>query len=228
MSPMKFKTRLPLSGGSLEASGPFNDMPSQHAPASTTTVATAPPPPTQTQTQQDKSDGEVLASAFEAVAQVVRREIESLKRSIVGLETQMVRRMDSEKESLNAAISALRQELGSRASEMRESQQKAFGEMAEQSKASIVSLRGQFEQVRQQTTARAEEIKTDLERILTAKEQRFDKDLEAIGHRISGMKVELEQQMANAGRVSNLLNDIAHVFQDPKALPKDPQRGGAS
>jgi hypothetical protein len=45
---------------------------------------------------------------------------------------------------------------------------------------------------------------------------------------MSGMKVELEQQMANAGRVSNLLNDIAHVFQDPKALPKDPQRGGAS
>jgi myosin heavy subunit len=225
---MKFKTRLPLSGGSLEASGPFNDMPSQHAPASTTTVATAPPPPTQTQTQADKSDGEVLASAFEAVAQVVRREIESLKRSIVGLETQMVRRMDSEKENLNAAISALRQDLGSRASEMRESQQKAFGEMAEQSKASIVSLRGQFEQVRQQTTARAEEIKASVEQLVTAKEQRLEKEIEALTHRMSGMKVELEQQMANAGRVSNLLNDIAHVCQDPKALPKDPQRGGAS
>lgn len=222
---MKFKTRLPLSGGSLEASGPFTDMPGQQTPASTTTVSSG---PATTPAQQDKGDGEVLASAFEAVAQVVRREIESLKRSIVGLETQLVRRMESERENVSAAISAMRQDLASRASELREQQQKAFGEMAEQSKASIVSLRGQFEQVRQQTTARAEEIKTSVEQLVTAKEQRLEKEIEAMSHRFSGMKTDLEQQMANAGRVSNLLNDIAQVFNDPKALPKEPPRGGAS
>ena len=222
---MKFKTRLPLSGGSLEASGPFTDAPSQHAPAPTTPIATVNATAHAPAQSQDKGDAEVLASAFEAVAQVVRREIESLKRSIVGLEAQLVRRIESEKESVGAAISALRQDLASRANEMREHQQKALGEAAEQSKAAIVSLRGQVEQARQQATTRAEEIKTDLERILTAKEQRLEKEIEALAHRFSGMRVELEQQTANAGRVSTLLNDIAHVFSDPKALPKGPQAG---
>ena len=227
---MKFKTRLPLSGGSLEASGPFTDMPGQTAPPTPTIATPQQQPPHQPQSMQphEKSDGEALAGAFEAVAQVVRREIESLKRSIVGLETQLVRRMESEKENMTAAIAALRQDVVSRSNELRESQQKTFAEMAEQSKASIVSLRGQFEQARQQVTARAEEIKTDLEQVLTAKEQRLEKEIEAMSHRFSGMRVDLEQQMANAGRVSNLLNDIAQVFSDPKALPKEPPRGGAS
>jgi len=224
---MKFKTRLPLSGSPFQASGELVDPPGHHDPAPI--MATPPPTSTPTPTHAtEKSEGEVLASAFEAVAQVVRREIESLKRSIVGLETQLVRRMESEKETLASAMATLRQDVNSRVNELRESQQKALGEMAEQSKASIVSLRGQFEQVRQQATTRAEEIKVGLEQILTAKEQRLDKELDALSNRFSGMRGELEQQIASAGRVSTLLNDIAQVFSDPKALPKEPPRGGAS
>jgi len=169
-----------------------------------------------------------LLGAFDSVAQVVRREIESLKRSVVGLENQLHRRIESEKEALNSSMSALRQDLVSRVDELRQNQQKALAEMSEQTKASVVSLRGQFEQARQQADSRAGEIKAGLEQILSAKEQKLEKELDALTHNLSGMRVDLEQQVATAGRVSALLNDIAQVFSDPKTSPKNgPQAAGS-
>jgi hypothetical protein len=208
---MKFKSRLPLPDDQL---GPGHDADDSRT-GETTGVAQAAAP-------QDKPDGEPLVGAFDAVAQVMRREFDVLKRSIVGLESQLVRRIESERESLGAAVSALRQDVMSRVDELRQSQQKALSELSEQSKASIVSLRGQFEQARQQADSRAVEIKAGLEQILSAKEQKLEKELDALTHNVSGMRVDLEQQMATAGRVSALLNDIAQVFSDPRTLPKGP------
>lgn len=208
---MKFKSRLPLS------SEPFVPGVEASAARPGEPALDAQPRP------QEKSDeGEALAGAFEAVAQVVRREMESLKRAIVGLESQLLRRVESEKEGLASAISNLRQDMLARVDELRQAQQKALGEMNEQTKSSIVSLRGQFEQARQYSNTRADEIKAGLEQILTAREQKLEKELDAMTHSLSGMRVDLEQQIATAGRVSSLLSDLGAVFADPRALPKDP------
>jgi len=207
---MKFKPRLPLSTDSYQ---PGVDSPSTR-PDEPALDAQAGP--------EDKSEAEALTGAFEAVAQVVRREMDSHKRAIVGLESQLVRRIETEKESLASAISSLRQDMLSRVEDLRQVQQKALADMSEQSKASIVSLRGQFEQARQYANTRADEIKAGLDQILTAREQKLEKELDAMTHSLSGMRGDLERQMSTASRVSALLNDIGAVFSDPRALPKEP------
>ena len=209
---MKFKSRLPLSS---EPYQPGVETPVAH-PAETAQEA-------QPRPQEKSEEGEALAGAFEAVAQIVRREMDSLKRAIVGLESQLLRRIETEKDGLVSAIASLRQDMISRVDELRQVQQKTLGEMNEQSKSAIVSLRGQLEQARQHASTRADEIKAGLEQILTAREQKLEKELDAMTHSLSGMRVDLDRQVATAGRVSNLLNDIGAVFSDPRAVPKDPQ-----
>jgi len=215
---MKFKSRLPLPSNPFQPAS--DDSEAQSEPRAVEAQSPESPAPAP---QQEKGGPEALLGAFDAVAQVVRREIESLKRSVVGLESQLHRRMESEKEALNSAMSSLRQDMVSRMDELRQNQQKALAEMNEQTKASVVSLRGQFEQARQQADSRAVEIKAGLEQILTAKEQKLEKELDALTNSVSGMRVDLEQQVVSAGRVSALLNEVAQVFSDPKTMPKDPQ-----
>ena len=165
-----------------------------------------------------------MSAAFDAIAQVVRGEMDSLKRSIVDIETKVGQRLDAEKASMNSAIGDLRQDVISRVESLRQSQQKAIADIAEQSKASAASLKGQLEQARQQTDTRTNDVKAGLEQILTAKEEKLVKELEALTHNLSGVRVDLERQMSTSGQVSSLLNNMATVFSDEKALPGDPQR----
>lgn len=209
---MIFKPRVPLPTQNPEAA----IDPPVARPAQPTAATKASP------IDRDPEDGEALVGAFDAVAQVVRREMETLRRSIVGLETQLVRRIEAEKSDLSSAMSALRQDMISRVDELRQHQQKALAEAAEQSKASIVALRGHLEQERQHASSRADEVKAGLEQILKAKEQKLEKELETLAQSLSGVRVDLAQQVATAGRVSAVLNDIAEVFADPQTLPKTP------
>lgn len=87
--------------------------PKEGQPADATTQA-------QTQAQapvQDRTDdagSDVLDAAFGAVAQVVRAEMGTVTRSINELETKMIRRLQSERESMNAALGDLRKDMISR------------------------------------------------------------------------------------------------------------------
>lgn len=165
-----------------------------------------------------------MTAAFGAIAQVVRGEMDSLKRSIAEMETKLDKRLDAEKASMNSAIGDLRQDVISRVESLRQSQQKAIADIADQSKASAASLKGQLEQARQQTDSRTNEIKAGLEQILTAKEEKLVKELEALTQNLSGVRVDLERQMSTSGQVSSLLNNMANVFSDEKALPGDPAK----
>ena len=99
-----------------------------------------------------------------------------------------------------------------------------LADIAEQSKASAASLKGQLEQARQQTDTRTNDVKAGLEQILTAKEDKLVKELEALTQNLSGVRVDLERQMSTSGQVSSLLNNMATVFSDEKSLPSDPAR----
>ena len=50
------------------------------------------------------------------------------------------------------------------------------------------------------------------------------KELGARPRNLSGVRVDLERQVSTSGQVSSLLNNMATVFSDEKALPGDPQR----
>ena len=66
---------------------------------------------TQAHDPNESAGNDVLDAAFGAVAQVVRAEMQSVTRSIQELETKMTRRLQSEKESMNAALSDLRKDM---------------------------------------------------------------------------------------------------------------------
>jgi hypothetical protein len=209
---MKFKSRLPL---------PENqDTPEENPERVPPVVAEV-----KVESRENRvQSGDPMSAAFDAIARVVRGEMDSLKRSIVDIETKVGQRLDAEKASMNSAIGDLRQDVISRVESLRQSQQKAIADIAEQSKASSASLKGQLEQARQQTDSRTNDIKVGLEQILTAKEEKLVKELEALTRNLSGVRVDLERQMSTSGQVSSLLNNMASVFSDEKALPSDPTR----
>lgn len=209
---MKFKPRLPLS----QNQDTPEENPEQVPPVK---------PEVKVESRENRvQSGDPLSGAFDAIAQVVRSEMESLKRSIAEMETKVDKRLDTEKASMNSAIGDLRQDVISRVESLRQSQQKAIADIAEQSKASAASLKGQLEQARQQNDSRTSEVKTGLEQILTAKEEKLVKELEALTQNLSGVRGDLERQMSTSGQVSSLLNNMANVFQDEKALPGDPSK----
>jgi hypothetical protein len=213
---MKFKPRLPL---------PQNQDTSEENPVQTPPVKVG----EKVEVRENRVEGgDPLGGAFDAIARVVRGEMDSLKRSIVEIEKKVDQRLDAEKASMNSAIGDLRQDVISRVENLRQTQQKAIADIADQSKASAASLKGQLEQARQQTDTRSNEIKSGLEQILTAKEEKLVKELESLTHNLSGVRVDLERQMSTSGQVSSLLNNMAHVFQDEKSLPKGPKPSKAS
>ena len=213
---MKFKPRLPLP----QSQDTPEETPEQTPPAKPEEKVEARENRTQT--------GDPLSGAFDAIAQVVRGEMDSLKRSVADMETKLGQRLDAEKASMNSAIGDLRQDVISRVESLRQTQQKAIADISEQSKASAASLKGQLEQAREQTNTRTNEIKTGLEQILSAKEDKLVKELEGLTRNLSGVRVDLERQMSSSGQVSSLLHNMATVFSDEKALPSDPQRAKSS
>jgi chromosome segregation ATPase len=66
---------------------------------------------TQVHDRTDDVSSDVLDAAFGAVAQVVRAEMQSVTRSIKELETKMIRRLQTEKESMNASLNDLRKDM---------------------------------------------------------------------------------------------------------------------
>jgi DNA anti-recombination protein RmuC len=213
---MKFKPRLPLTQS--------QDTPEEN-PEQTPPVK----PVEQVEARENRPQtGDPLNGAFNAIAQVVRSEMDALRRSIADIETKVGQRLDAEKASMNSAIGDLRQDVISRVESLRQTQQKAIADISEQTKASAASLKGQLEQAREQTNTRTSEIKSGLEQILSAKEEKLVKELEALTHNLSGVRVDLERQMSTSGQVSSLLHNMATVFSDEKALPKDPVRVRAS
>lgn len=209
---MKFKPRLPLPQS--------QDTPEENPEQAPPVKADEKVELRENRTQ----GGDPLSGAFDAIAQVVRSEMDSLKRSVAEMETKLDKRLSAEKASMNSAIGDLRQDVISRVESLRQAQQKAIADISEQSKASAASLKGQLEQARQQNDTRTNEVKVGLEQILTAKEEKLAKDLEALTHNLSGVRGDLQRQMMTSGQVSSLLNNMATVFSDEKSLPNDPQR----
>jgi len=209
---MLFKSREPLSD---EASPQANDSEDAKTPA----AATQP----EVQTRK-ASGGDALAGAFEAVGQIVAREMETVKHSISELETRMARRFEAEKTAMASTIGALRQDAVARIEALRQSQQKAISDLSEQSKASVNGLRGHFEPALEKANHRAEEVKTGLEQILTATEKKLEQELQALTHALSGLRIDLDRQVTTSGRVSDLLNNMADLFSDPESLPEQLSR----
>ena len=219
---MKFKPRLPLTQS--------HDTPEENPEQ---TPSAKPDEKVEAREAREANENrskhaDPLSGAFDAIAQVVRGEMDSLKRSIADMQTKLDERLDAEKANMNAAIGDLRQDVISRVENLRQAQQKAIGDLNEQSKASAASLKGQLEQARQQNDTRTNEVKAGLEQILTAKEDKLVKELEALTRNLSGVRVDLERQMSTSGQVSSLLNNMANVFSDEKSLPNDPQKHRSS
>jgi len=184
---MKFKSRLPLS------SEPFVPASRHPRPARRRRRSIPSLGPRRRVTK-----GEALAGAFEAVAQVVRREMESLKRAIVGLESQLLRRVETEKEGLASAISSLRQDMISRVDELRQAQQKALGEMNEQTKSRSSACAGSSSRrastpTPAPTRSNPPGADSHRSRAEAGKGARCD-DPQSVG-----MRVDLEQQIATGG-----------------------------
>jgi len=88
---MKFKPRLPLSQ---------NQDTSEENPVQ--------PPPVKVDEKVEAREnrvqtGDPLSGAFDAIAQVVRAEMDSLKRSVVDIEKKLDQRLEAEKASMNSA-----------------------------------------------------------------------------------------------------------------------------
>jgi len=213
---MKFKPRLPM----LQNQNTPEENPEQTSPAVPEENAEA--------RENRAQSADPIGGAFEAIAKVVRGEMDTLKRSIAEMDKKLDQRLDAEKASMSSAIGDLRQDVISRVESLRQTQQKAIADLGEQSKASAATLRGQLEEARKQTNTRTNEIKTGLEQILSTKEEKLVDELEALTRNLSGVRVDLERQMSTSGQVSSLLNNMATVFSDETALPKDPQRAESS
>ncbi len=144
--------------------------------------------PTETKAGEETSapiethDGDVMTSAFEAVAQVVRHEMDSVKRSLTELEARVLRRFEADRENMNTAISDLRKDM----------------------------------------IARIEEVKSGMEDTTEVRAQQLEQELESLTRDLNGVQDDLDKQIATAGRVASLLNGMAGVFKDPKALPDEP------
>jgi hypothetical protein len=213
---MKFKPRLPM----LQGQNTPEENPEQTLPVVPEEKAEA--------LENRTRSADPLDGAFEAIAGVVRGELDTLKRSIADMDKKLDQRLDAEKARMNSAIGDLRQDVIARVESLRQTQQKTIADLGEQTKASAASLRGQLEQAREQTNTRTTEIKTDLEQILSTKERKLVEELEALTRNLSDVRVDLERQMSTSGQVSSLLNNMATVFSDEKALPENPQRAKRS
>jgi DNA anti-recombination protein RmuC len=205
---MIFKTREPVPEDATE---PVNAPEDTEATESKTRL--------DTQTKE-AAGGDALVGAFEAVGQIVAREMETVKHSIAELEVRIARRFESEKATVTSAIGDLRQDVIARIEALRQSQQKAVSELGEQSKASISGLRGHFEPALEKANHRADEVKTGLEQILATTEKKLEQELQALTHALSGVRIDLDRQVKTSGRVSDLLNNMADLFSDPGSLPE--------
>jgi DNA anti-recombination protein RmuC len=172
----------------------------------------------------ETSGGDALVGAFEAVGQIVAREMQTVKRSIAELETRLARRFESEKATLTSTVGDLRQDVIARIEALRQNQQKAISDLSEQSKASVSGLRSRFEPALEKANHRAEEVKTGLEQILTSTEKKLEQELQALTHALSGVRIDLDRQVTTSGRVSDLLNNMADLFSDPGSLPEQLSR----
>jgi DNA anti-recombination protein RmuC len=209
---MLFKSREPLSD---EVSPQANDS----EDAKTPEIATQP----EVQTRK-ASGGDALVGAFEAVGQIVAREMETVKHSISELETRMARRFEAEQATLTSTLGDLRQDVIARIEALRQSQQKAISDLSAQSKASVSGLRGHFEPALEKANHRTEEVKTGLEQILASTEKKLEQELQALTHALSGVRIDLDRQVTASGRVSDLLNNMADLFSDPGSLPEQLSR----
>ena len=85
----------------------------------------------------------------------------------------------------------------------------------------IAGLREQALKAREQSERRSDEVKKSLEKILSNREQSLKGELRALSTELAGLQAGLEKQTATSGQVSQLLNNMAGVFKDPRALPPD-------
>ena len=206
---MKFKPRLPLSGNPTPRD---NDVDEIRAVEETTEVE-AP--------DNETAETGAVVGAFEAVAQVVSHEMESVKRSIGELETRLGQRLETQRENMSAAIADLRHDMIARVESLRQDQQNAVSELSEQSKSSITGVKAHLEPALEQAKQRTEQMKTGLEQIMAAKEHKLEQELEVLKRGMSGVRNDLERQITTSGRVSSLLNNMADVFADPDSLPDE-------
>ena len=160
-----------------EEKPPQDAKPAEDAPTETMTSEGEQP-----DDASETEDVDVMTSAFEAVAQVVRHEMDSVKRSLSELEARMLRRFQADRENTNAAIADLRKDM----------------------------------------IARIEEVKSGMEDTTEVRAQQLEQELESLTRDLNGVQEDLDRQISTAGRVATLLNGMAGVFSDPKALPEEP------
>ena len=92
-------------------------------------------------------------------------------------------------------------------------------EMISRIDGAIVRLREQAHKAREHSDSRSDEVKNGLEKILSNREQSLKRELGALNTQLAGLQAGLEKQAATSGQVSMLLNNMAGVFKDPRALP---------
>ena len=112
---MIFKTREPRSDDTTD---PIDDSDVTTKEPSTEPEARGP----------EASDGDALVGAFEAIGQVVAREMATIRQALAEHESRLSQRIEAEKAASASAIGELRQDLIARMEALRQSQQKALSE----------------------------------------------------------------------------------------------------
>lgn len=166
-----------------------------------------------------------LAGAFELVAQTVGDEIVALRDSLGGLEAKLMARLDVDRREASEAIETVRKDVLHRFEEMRNSQQRALGEIAEKTRSAVAGIRDLVDQTREQVKDRSDEVRRGLEHILAEKEQRLAHELGSLSSDLAGVRLDLQHQMQASGRISNLLDNVANVFTGQPEPPRSVRPG---
>jgi len=183
-----------------------------------------------------KSRQEKLIAALETIKEVlVNEELESLRSSIVKVDSNLTRRLeDMTKETtesidrLSRALSSRIEALAPKLSDLEQKQTKALSELDERTGKATADLGRQLQEGQAKSEDRVRTLKKGLEQVINEKETTLGAEVSKFGQALTGMQIELKQQIEATQRVSGLLNNMATVFTTgPQAGSAVPEAAAA-
>lgn len=181
--------------------------------------------------QAQKSRQEKLVGALETIKEVlVNEELESLRSSIVKVDSNLTRRLDEMSQATAESIDRLGRELSARIdalapklSDLEKRQTKALAELDERTSKSTADLARQLQEGQAKSEDRVRTLKRGLEQVMNEKEASLGAEVAKFEQSLTGIQVELKQQVEVTQRVSGLLNNMATVFTTGPQSPAAPQ-----
>ena len=176
-----------------------------------------------------QSRQERLIGALETIKEaLVSEELESLRNSIVKVDSNLTRRLEEMTRETSESIDRLSRELSSRIetlapklADLEQKQTKALAELDERTGKATADLGRQLQEGQAKSEDRVRTLKKGLEQVINEKESALGTEVSKFGQALAGVQTELKQQIEATQRVSGLLNNMATVFAS------GPQAGSA-